>query len=118
MKSWWLKRASVARTLALVVPVLALAACDSLVADIPRIGYELAETFGQPPLVHRESGNSLEVIFPQDMVDSVDARGRTALAWRIAQESAAMITIPSRVPNVTVVFREREQRRQLTEPRE
>ena len=52
------------------------------------------------------------------MVDSVDARGRTALAWRIAQESAAMITIPSRVPNVTVVFREREQRRQLTEPRE
>ena len=118
MRQWWSRGGRVARTIALVIPAIVLAACDSLVADIPRIGYELAETFGHPPLVHREQGNSLEVIFPEDLVDSVDAQARVALAWRIAQESTAMISQPSRVPHVTVVFRERQLRRQLTDPRE
>src|SRR5690606_24116527 len=48
-----------------LLPLFALAllgACDSLYADIPRIGSELSEKFGEPPLVHRKDGNALEIV--------------------------------------------------------
>lgn len=106
------------RTLLVALLAFTFAGCDSLVADIPRIGYELADTFGQPPLVHRTGDNSLEVIFPEDLVEGEDADARAFTAWRIARESAAKISSPARVPAVIVAFREREQRRQQTDPLE
>lgn len=104
--------------LGLLVGLVLLAACDGLYADIPRIGYELTESFGQPPLVHRVDGNSLEVIFPEELVLGADSASRHDLAWRIAREAHALVGEPGEVPYVKVTFRARQQRRQTTDPRE
>src|SRR5690606_31910165 len=97
---------------------IAVTGCGSLFADIPRIGYELTRTFGEPPLVHRNSNGSLEVIFPESLVEGQDSAARHDLAWRIARETRTHVSAPESVPYVQVAFRARQQRRQRTPARE
>lgn len=106
------------RKLLLAGLLVPLAGCDSLFTDIPRVGYELTQTFGEPPLVHRLEDNSLEVIFPESLVEGADSASRHDLAWRIARAAHSHVTDPASVPRVEVAYRARQQRRQATPARE